>query len=217
MTDHDELFANALEKTQRRVLSFEGKIYRAFDDLDTGLRARPLSEWHAEAARPQFGELTGKAFGMALSLSMVAVEADRRYRAQAAIEWADDKWARDFEWEGRVRHDYELARKRGMVPLEDPPQAWRRTPLACLMGREPLTPEDEGRWHLSVSHIERIPTWDELVETAHVLRPGVPFVVGLPPRSWWMNYDQRVLHLWETRDDLLVEHWRRGARGDTPT
>ena len=54
----------------------------------------------------------------------------------------------------------------------------------------------------------RIPTWEEVVATAHELRPGIPFVIGIPPRSWWMNIHPHVLHLYETRDPHLVQAWR---------
>ena len=103
----------------------------------------------------------------------------------------------------------------------DPPQAWEHasTGLKAILGREwaggrrgaPL------RWHLSVSADGRIPTWHELVDAAHGIRPGVAFVVGVPPRSWWMNVHPHVLHLWETDDRALIEEWRVNARGDSVT
>jgi hypothetical protein len=51
----------------------------------------------------------------------------------------------------------------------------------------------------------------------HALRPGVPFVLGIPPRSWWMNIHPHVLHAWETRDWLLIDQWRANRRGDAPS
>jgi hypothetical protein len=30
------------------------------------------------------------------------------------------------------------------------------------------------------------------------------FVIGVPPKSWWMNVHPHVLHLHETRDELLI-------------
>jgi hypothetical protein len=88
------------------------------------------------------------------------------------------------------------------------------------MGREPVG--DDMRWHLSVRYGDpgvngRVPGWDELVQAAHELRPGVVFVVGIPPRSWWINVHPHVLHLYESRDEPLVAAWRDEARGDAPT
>lgn len=97
-----------------------------------------------------------------------------------------------------------------------PPQTFQRGPLRALVGFEPVI-DDDRRWHVSVSCADRLPTWGELVEAAHTLRPGVVFVVGVPPRSWWLNVHPYVLHLWETTDEHLVSEWRRNGRGDTPT
>jgi hypothetical protein len=45
----------------------------------------------------------------------------------------------------------------------------------------------------------------------------VPFVVGVPPRSWWMNVHPDVLHLVETRDQALIESWRDERQGHAVT
>ena len=91
----------------------------------------------------------------------------------------------------------------------------------ALVGREPVA-EDDWRWHVSVRHGDpgedgRVPSWEELVSTAHELRPGICFAVAVPPRSWWINVHPHVLHLWEIRDPYLVEMWRQESRGDQPT
>jgi hypothetical protein len=93
--------------------------------------------------------------------------------------------------------------------------------LTALMSRDPIADDDE-RWHISLRYGDvgrdgRVPSWEELVATAHELRPGVPFVVGVPPRSWWMNVHPHVLHLWELRDRPLLEQWRAERQGDRPT
>jgi hypothetical protein len=105
------------------------------------------------------------------------------------------------------------------VPV--PREFHHRDGRTALMGREPYGPDDM-RWHISVRHGEvnvdgRIPTWDEMVDTAHALRPGVPFVVGVPPRSWWMNVHPHVLHLIETKDQPLIARWREERMGTPPT
>lgn len=101
--------------------------------------------------------------------------------------------------------------------------------LTALVGREPVAPSggpDGGpdlRWHVSLRMGNRddpscrVPTWDELVNAAHELRPGVVFCIGIPPRAWWMNLHPHVLHLWELRDDNLTDQWRAEAQGQTPS
>lgn len=123
--------------------------------------------------------------------------------------------------------------------MQDMPQefidAWRRhnpdveaprcytttTGLVALVGREPLA-EDDWRWHISVRYGDpgfdgRVPTWEEMVSAAHELRPGVVFVIGVPPRSWWMSVHPDVLHMHETRDQALIEEYRRNAMGAVPS
>ena len=106
--------------------------------------------------------------------------------------------------------------------LGEPPVGWQhRSGLTALLSRDEIAPGDL-RWHLSVRHGDpghdgRPPSWDELVKAAHDLRPGVVFVLPLPPRSWWINVHPHVLHLHEVRDPALVESWRAERRGDQPT
>ena len=92
-----------------------------------------------------------------------------------------------------------------------------RPPMKALMGRELRTQGAAPRWHISVSTLDRPPTWEEMVATVHKLRPGVPFVMGIPPLSWWMNIHPHALHAWESFDQLLIDEWRDNARGDRPS
>lgn len=78
------------------------------------------------------------------------------------------------------------------------------------------TPPDD-RWHISVNGRQRVPTWDELVSIAHRIREGVVFVVGVPPRSWWINVSENCLHLWELKDDRLTDLWRSERLAMQPT
>lgn len=96
------------------------------------------------------------------------------------------------------------------------PDVFERGPVRAIVGREPVT-EGDLRWHVSVSRPDRLPLWDDLVTAAHDLRPGVVFVVGVPPRSWWINVHKYTLHMWEVRDPFLIEQWRSERRGDKPT
>jgi hypothetical protein len=103
-------------------------------------------------------------------------------------------------------------------PGVEPPTLYRRGMLQALVGREPVDPDGvDVRWHISISRPDRLPSWDDVVSAAHDLRPGVVFVIGVPPRSWWVNIHRYTLHLYETRDAMLVEQWRAEGRGDRPT
>jgi hypothetical protein len=116
----------------------------------------------------------------------------------------------------------EMAADKGFVDSMEAFDLWDE-PLSenlhAMVGRENIGTEGEPdwRWHVSVPGRQDVPRWADLVAVAHRLRPGVPFVVGVPPRSWWLNIHPRVLHLWETTDRHLVDQWRRESRGDTPT
>lgn len=91
-------------------------------------------------------------------------------------------------------------------------------PLTAIVSR------DDGRLHLSVSHRDRIPTWEELGIARDALLPAdLHFVLLHPPRRYWININSRVLHLWESRDKELIERaeWegeevRRAGLGRPP-
>jgi hypothetical protein len=88
------------------------------------------------------------------------------------------------------------------VPGADVFRHWQKKLLA-IRGRE------LGRWHLSLSHTSRMPTWGELGFARDCLLPeDVWLVVGHPPRRYWLNLDSRVLHLWEFRDAELIAQWK---------
>ena len=100
---------------------------------------------------------------------------------------------------------------------------WHRDGRVALLGREPVKGNSKDlRWHISVRHGDpgvdgRVCSWEELVETAHALRPGVPFVIGIPPLSWWINVHPDVLHMFETHDEALVASWRSERGGQQPS
>jgi hypothetical protein len=111
-------------------------------------------------------------------------------------------------------------------PGVEPPRAYQHpNGLTAFVGREPYGPYDDPdvRWHISLRYGDRgingrVPTWEELVQAAHDLRPGVCFVVGIPPRSWWMTVHPDVLHLIETRDEPLIQSFRENAMaGQVPS
>jgi hypothetical protein len=121
-------------------------------------------------------------------------------------------WKLDAEWQRALKEVWDRE-----MPDAPQPCAVRRGLLAALVGREPIGGVGELRWHVSVQHRDRVPNWEELVQAAHDLRPGVVFVVGVPPRSWWLNVHPHVLHLWETFDEGLVGEYRINAQGARPS
>lgn len=72
------------------------------------------------------------------------------------------------------------------------------------------------RWHISVAGEDDTPCWRDLVAIAHEVRPGVCFVVGVPPLSWWMSVHPHCLHLWEVDDSNLTAQWMAERMGVAP-
>lgn len=81
-------------------------------------------------------------------------------------------------------------------------------PLVAIRSRDDFEGDSEPRWHLSVSHQSRIPTWEELGLARDALLPeDLHFMVPHPPRRYWLNYDHRVLHLIEMRDPVAQQQF----------
>ena len=56
-------------------------------------------------------------------------------------------------------------------------------------------------WHVSVSHPNREPSWDEVRRIREAATPdSVTMAMILPPRSEYVNVHETCLHLWELRD-----------------
>ena len=101
-----------------------------------------------------------------------------------------------------------------------------------LLTREDLRPPEnraavrgvevppDHRWHVSVSRMAGydVPPWEALAAIVHAVRPGVTFVIGVPPRSFWLNVHPGVLHAMETKDENLEERWKAETRAlrETP-
>jgi hypothetical protein len=67
-----------------------------------------------------------------------------------------------------------------------------------IVAREPLGPRGELRWHLSISHPDRYPTWDEIAEARYQLLPDEAFMVMiLPPSAEYVNACETCFHLHE--------------------
>lgn len=128
-----------------------------------------------------------------------------------------------MKWKRNIVHENEVAKvyARNGMPTDSVPKVFYgyegdEEVLHALLSREEWVPGDT-RWHISIAGQGRVPTWSEVAEACHSLRPGVPFVMGVPPRSQWMNVHDDVLHAWETRDANMLAQWKANARGDRPT
>lgn len=80
----------------------------------------------------------------------------------------------------------------------------------------------DERWHVSITPFDNptdefIPTWQHVTVICHSVRPGVPMVIGIPPRSWWINIHPYCIHVVETKDANLIDQWRVERRSDTPS
>lgn len=60
---------------------------------------------------------------------------------------------------------------------------------------------DEGRWHCSIAHPRRMPTWDEVRAARTRYTPDqVPMALVLPSAECYVNEHPYCLHVWELRD-----------------
>jgi hypothetical protein len=67
-----------------------------------------------------------------------------------------------------------------------------------MVAQEPLGPVGELRWHLSISHPTRYPTWDEIKTARYELTPPkANMVMALPPVDEYVNVEAQdnVFHL----------------------
>jgi hypothetical protein len=72
-----------------------------------------------------------------------------------------------------------------------------------LLGHEPVL-GDELRWHLTISHPDRHPTWDEIKTAKYRLTgPDMPMAMLLPPIEFYINFkaQDHVMQIWEVVDE----------------
>lgn len=109
-------------------------------------------------------------------------------------------------------------------PAGVPPNATRfwvrlKGEVYCVLRSQDEYGRGDLRWHISVSRnsdLEAgnhdVPVWRDFVAIVHFMRPGVPFVIGIPPENQWMNANPNVLHAHETKDPNLIEEWKINAQ-----
>jgi hypothetical protein len=76
-----------------------------------------------------------------------------------------------------------------------------------------LVDQEGGRWHLSLSHPKRLPTWAELGEAREELLPAeIHLCIPHPPKEFWVNLHPYCLHLYEIQDSYLTAIWEQDGR-----
>lgn len=76
-------------------------------------------------------------------------------------------------------------------------QAWKLGACMVFAGQE------DGKWHLSISHRDRYPSWDEIREARYRYVPNhVTMAMLLPPRSEYVNIHPNCFHLHEIEGEV---------------
>lgn len=69
-----------------------------------------------------------------------------------------------------------------------------------------IVAQEGGRLHLSIANRHRYPTWDEIKEARDLLLPGDAFfAMVMPPKEYYINLHPNCFHLWEIKDEGLIE------------
>jgi hypothetical protein len=59
--------------------------------------------------------------------------------------------------------------------------------------------------HLSISHTERYPTWDELMHLRAVFfKDDAEVFQVMPPCDEYVNVDRHCFHLWHKRSGMII-------------
>jgi hypothetical protein len=73
---------------------------------------------------------------------------------------------------------------------------YRNGDLAVIVADEPTG------WHLSISHPDRYPTWDEIADARYdLLNDHLTMALLLPPRRQYVNLQPNTFHLHEIESD----------------
>ncbi len=90
--------------------------------------------------------------------------------------------------------------KAGMPPTSECLEVYvSNTDLSVIKTR------DGGRWHLSIAHPYRYPSWNEIHEARYrFLPPDMYVAMILPPRELYVNLHPNAFHLWEVIEQSLI-------------
>lgn len=82
-------------------------------------------------------------------------------------------------------------------------QVWMLGECKVIVALEPAGAKGEMLWHLTISHQDRHPTWDEIKTARYRLLPrSLCFGMLLPPPEQYVNVpaQDHVFHLYEVTD-----------------
>lgn len=106
------------------------------------------------------------------------------------------------------RHFTDVHWERLPFPADRRPRAFVFGHCTILVGREPVPNNGGLRWHLSIAHPFRLPTWSEIKQArAELLPVDLHFCQPMPPAKYWINAHEYCLHLWEIKDPDLTAQW----------
>jgi hypothetical protein len=91
-------------------------------------------------------------------------------------------------------------------------ERWRVGECSVMLSRDPLAGR-HFRWHLSIAHPSRYPSWDEIKTAAYGIEAlqGVMLAQVLHPGDGtpWVNLHENCFHLYEIDDEAMREQLRR--------
>lgn len=95
-------------------------------------------------------------------------------------------------------------------PVPDEADCYLVGECSVIVARE----GEEDRWHISIAHPRRYPTWEEISFVRRRFVPDEPdMAMPLPGESRWLNLHENCFHLWELSDEWLREELRRSGEG----
>ena len=69
-----------------------------------------------------------------------------------------------------------------------------------------VSSNEEGKWHLSIAHADRDPTWEEIKHARYHFVPNeIHMVMALPPKEFYLNFHPHAFHLWQLHEYKLCE------------
>lgn len=126
----------------------------------------------------------------------------------------------------RNRHEVARANGNGMAPrfTEKAPLELREIPVpeqvqrtmvnednsyvrAYLLGEcSVIVTREHGRWHISIAHPRRDPTWDEVAAARYRLMPDeILAAMLLPPRERYVNLHPHAFQVMQVEDSMLSQ------------
>jgi hypothetical protein len=75
---------------------------------------------------------------------------------------------------------------------------WKLGECPIIVSREPDSGSLRSWWHMSISHADRYPTWNEIGQARYKLLPSeLTFGILLPPVEQYVNLHPNCFHLHE--------------------